>query len=304
MALPDMLSAVRELILDEGLPPQPESRRSDLARRFPNLSQQEIDDLAAIPLSRLSVYTNLVFAGERSMLEWAFPMSFAAIARIAGVERDERASRALMFETVRDLHRRRPWQSSSTRALAENFEAFVKQSRPNWTSTWPGLSELIAFERIDLEVFYAEDVPHRPMTDAAWSELTAKSVEALLETPVLRPPYAAVAHWNYDVLDLDAAWHDAAALPDPLPGLKACRAACGRAPDSLMPRWSRQAPEACAALSDLAPGRTSSINDLAESYLANLSDARRAEPEAQRFSAFFNALRDWFSAGVVLLVDE
>lgn len=296
MALADFLSAIRVLIMDgPALPSDAAERRTVLADRFPQLNASEISDLAALPPNRLHVYSDLVAGGERSMLRWAFPMTFAAIQAID--------ASADPLNLVRDLHRHRTWHSASSRELARIFQAYLIENRRDLIEKWPGLADLAYYERTDLEVFYAADVPHAPWNSDEESRLRALSVEALLNQRVFRPPYAAVREFSFDVLTIVDQWRTNQSLPTPLPPSTRCLAASGRAPSNLMPAWVRLTPAGHSALSHVDPGVPTCINDLAVEYQA--AAAVSAGFNEQRiFADFYADLTRWLSAGVLLRVPE
>lgn len=296
-----MLSAMRELILDGPLPAGDISlRRASLARRFPDLDRAEIDDLAAIPPERIHVYTRLIFNGERATLRWAFPMSLAAIRRMLGVADDAAAVNAADFELVRDVHRRRPWHSASHRALAANFQTYVLRHRPDLTTQWGGLVDLVDYERTDVDIFYANDVPH---VQCDVERLAAMTVGDLMDVLVIRPSYAALRKFNVDVPALAARWRREQTLPIPLPPPQPTLVAAGRDPQTLQPSWISLTPPAHAALQQVPAGMTVRLNAAASAYLDTLpADTRRDEQRA--FQQFFEQLCRWFSAGVLLRATE
>ena len=134
---------MRVLILDgSALPIEPRQRRARLAEQFPRLSASEVDDLAEVPPDRLAVYTDLVFAGERAALRWAFPISFAVIAALTPTSPTCGGDD---WELMRDLHRFRPWRSASSRELAQLFQAYLIEKRAGLIERWSGLAELVDY---------------------------------------------------------------------------------------------------------------------------------------------------------------
>lgn len=297
MALADVLSAVRELVLNT--PPltgERDVRRLALSKRFPKLDQQELDDLASIPPKRLEIYTNLIFAGEREMLRWAYPKSLKVIDRMLQDEGDERMASELEFELARELHRFKPWASQSVRELAANFQDFVNETHRDWLSTWPGLKDLVDFERIEVEVFYALDFSGNPLVI---EKLSTLSVGDLMTVTVARPPYVALRAYDYDVLDVLRYYRENESLPDPLPSASPSVVVCGRNPDTLMPHWLALETAAHHTLDGLAPEQTYTINDLAQSFLES-STPNTFPDEQAAFASFFEHLAKWATAGILL----
>lgn len=306
MALSDYLSAIRTLILDSPDGDDPAAaasaaeRRAALAARFPALTDDEVRDLAAIPPARIGVYTDLVFAGERGTLQWIFPVTFAVIDRLRREAGDDRPARQAEFALVRALHAHRPWTSPSQRRLASDFQSFILEEQQNWCAAWPGLPDLVDYERSELEAFYAEDVEHEPVTEDGIAALDALSVEAVLALPVFRPAYAAVRAFSHDVLSLVAHFRENDALPATLPGTAAVYAACGRSDATHMTAWVRLAPAMFAAFAALpAGGGPCAINDLAGPFVEARSSEGKADERAL-FREFFTALLQCLRSGVLL----
>lgn len=294
MALADFLSAMRVLILDgPTLPIELPERRADLARRFTRLSSSEIDDLAALPPERLQVYSDLVFAGERSTLRWIFPLTFAAIHAMEPAADD--------LGLARELHRHRPWQSASTRELAGHFQSYILEQRGDLTRKWGGLADLVDFERVDLEVFYAADVPHTPWNGAEESRFRGLSVEALMNQKVLMPPYAVLRAFKYDVLGVADHWRAHQTFPSPLPPPVASLVACGRSPENQMPAWVRLTTAGHHSLNGVGSKDPITINEIAGLFLE--ASATSSDLGQERlFADFYADLVRWLSAGILLLV--
>jgi len=289
MPLAPFLSAVRELILDDG-PPEGDAavRLAALSARFGGLTERELDDLAAITPKRFAFYRRLIFSGERGLLQWAFPITLAVIDRIRASLGDDRSQRDAQMALVVDLHRYRAWESHSTRRLATNFKDFVRDKRGEWTAHWPGLIDLIEFERIEQEVFYAEDSPHAPI-DA--DRLTKLSVDELMAMKVARPADAIIAEFDVDLIGMARAWHRDKKLPDQLPQPEPTRAVCYRDPDSLMPRWLTLTDAGWAGLSAAKQGECVTVGAIASAYVAEPAVQELCEHE--QFQRFFASLSRW-----------
>jgi hypothetical protein len=305
MALSAMLSAIRTLILDHD-PPQgaePE-RREELARRFPGLTSDELDDLAAIPPPRLRVYSETIFAGERGLLEWACPVSLAAVVALRQAQGDARDAGELGYEVVREMHRFRPWRRASVRELAANFQDWLGACGGSLTRAWPGLLDLVDYERTDTDVYYAADPPHQPFTPADTQGLAGLSVEELLAQPLVRPGLVALRRYAYDVPRLWAHRRREGRFPAPWPGCDRCVLVCGRDLETFQPCWLRL-DAAGEMMFDRAPAETTvTVNELACAFLAARSSRASASTgeasEEELFAAFFRRLADWMKAGVLM----
>lgn len=296
MPLHGVLSAMRELILDEPPPTGGvEQRRAAYARRFPTLDPRELDDLAAVPPERLAVYTDVIFAGERSMLEWACPTTLAGAARAARRLGDARPARSLTFDMVRSLHRARPWRSTSVRELVANLEGYLREGRADLCGAWPALLDVAACERADTEVFYAEDDASAEPTPP--ESLVHLTVGALMQSSLRRPTFSVVFRFGFDVLELVRLRRQTGDVPEVVEPRRIA-AACGRSPTTLLPQWVALGPGAEAALACIAPGGRARVNDLAHAYLDADADSP-AEGDEQRFARFFGELLSWLRAGVL-----
>ena len=263
--------------------PSEKRRWRGVSRR---LADRELEDLAGVPPERFGVYTDLVFAGERSMLRWVYPLSLAALVRLVQQGGDTRPAGEIEFELVRELHRRRPWHSTSTRELAENFQRYVTEYRPDLVGRWGGLSDLIDYERTTLDVFYALDFAGGPLTA---SEAAAWSVGELLAQVVARPPYVQLREYSFDVLSISAVSEVEKPPPDERLPAERCLAVCGRSATSLMPVWLRLSPAEFAVLRGLPAGVPTTLNDVAHAYLA-AHDPPHGATEQAAFAEFFGVL--------------
>lgn len=300
MPLAPFLSAVRELILDDG-PPEGDAavRLAALSARFDGLSPRELGDLAAITPKRFAFYRRLIFSGERGLLQWAFPITLAVIDRIRASLGDDQPQREAQMALVVDLHRYRAWESHSTRRLAANFKDFVRDQRGEWTADWPGLIDLIEFERIEQEVFYAEDSTHARIDS---DRLTGISVDELMAMKVVRPADAMIAKFDVDLIGLARAWHRDKRLPDPLPQPEPTRAVCYRDPESLMPRWLTLNAAEWAGLSATSQGECVTGGAIAAAYVTD--PAIQSLSEAEQFQQLFASLSNWATLRILRRVEQ
>lgn len=199
MSLAQTLSALREMILDiRELPSDIGNRRAFLRGRFPLLTEAECEDLAQIPPGRLALYTESIFASERSLLRAKFPISFALIKRAAkncGEVVD-------LYELVRSLHDWRPWRSRGVPDLATNFAAFIVSEYPAWVIAEPLLEDALRLECVGMEVARApNDQLFAPGNMQIASALTI-SLETLLRHEVFIPQFASFSVFKSNIIDL------------------------------------------------------------------------------------------------------
>ncbi|MCB9858196.1 MAG: hypothetical protein H6818_21125 [Phycisphaerales bacterium] len=297
MALNDILSAMRVLILDaDDGPVEAGARREWIGRKFPGLTSDEADDLANVPAERFGVYTETIFAGERSMLRWAFPMSMAVIGRMLHERDPSQSAGHHEYDFVRAMHRHGPWRSHSVRDLARCFQSYVVDGRQDLVEAWPGLADLAAFELAEVGVFYATDEPVVGLRLQDWASI---SVEALLMMPIVVPAYVVMMSCRFDVLAFREAWQDDGMLPASWPADARTFVACGREPESLRCRWAGMDAASFTALSAMPRGDVMAINDLAQAWLGAQSEGAFAD-ESAAFGAFCERLAEWARCGVLM----
>lgn len=146
MSLAAVLSAVRVLILDcPNLPESYDARIDFFNQNFSSLEKNEIEDLAKIAPEKLSIYTQTIFAGEKSVLSNHFPLTFALI-------KSKFDSKTDFFELVKDLHLKRPWKSHLTAGLVKGFVEYLEFDRPDILEKIPEISEISKLERLSLQI--------------------------------------------------------------------------------------------------------------------------------------------------------
>jgi hypothetical protein len=222
------------------------------------------------------------------MLKWIYPVTFAALARIEPGLDD--------FNLIRDLHRHRPWTSQSSRELADILQDYVTQIRKDWQEHWPGLTDLIEFERLALQVYYAPDSPHRFIDVEEWGKL---SVGKLMEQSVEVAPYVAVRSFCCDVVEFNHEYRREGKLPEDWPTPARTFSLCSRHPESLMPRWLTLSQPAYHALSHVQPGEPVLINNLAQRYIDAASPELKTD-EQVLFQSFFTLLTDCAEIGAIV----
>ncbi|HPF38794.1 MAG TPA: hypothetical protein P5081_06015 [Phycisphaerae bacterium] len=301
MALSDFLSAVRTLILDaEDGPSEATARRAWIAASFPGLSDAESEDLARVPAERFGVYTETIFAGERSMLNWAYPISMAIIGRLLFERDNSQPIGHHQYDLVRELHGFLPWRSHSIRDLADGFHRFVCEWRTDLLEPWPGLADLMVMEAADVSVFYAEDEPVSALQPESWAAL---DVESLLMRPVVVPTCVFLARVGFDAIAFRRDWVDNASGPMRWPVESQSFVACGRAPETLLTEWVSLDGPSYEALASLPRGEAMTINDGAAAWLAAQTEDAFAD-EASAFAAFCEQLATWARAGIIMAPAE
>ena len=155
MPLADVLSAVRQLILDPiEIPADIESRRAAYGSRFPALRPEELDDLAKMEPRRIRTYTDSIFSGQTSVLEDKFEITFQLIADRLKSGNDEKF---YPFTFVREMHIKRPWRDAETEGLGRNLVEYLRADRPDIAEFVPEAAAAAVMELLSLQVIRAQD---------------------------------------------------------------------------------------------------------------------------------------------------
>lgn len=336
MALPQFLTAMRQLIVDETeLPSDAAERRRWMRAQFADLSASEVDRLLAMPPERVEVYRHTIFSGMRGQAEAYLPLATAMIERARrsiappklgaadkGAPDNECGDRVdepdplELFELMRDMHRRMPWRSHSSRELARNFQAYMQRDHQPLLEAWPMITDLLEYEATGLEVYFAADVDEalwQPLTREDFDALLALEVGELLETPVLCPAFVQVRNFAHDVAGMNSHWLEHESLPEDDSALFAEASpsasdggftlACGRHFLSLAAIWAELDDATEATLARLPRDKPFTLNDLANVYLeehAGAGEDPGGADEAALFQAFFRFVVRWLECGVLL----
>lgn len=196
MALPAVLTAMRQIILDlEELPASPEARLKLYRKRFPDLSPHELEDLSKIENNGFKTYTTSIFQGEKGVIFNHFPVTLNIL---QSHWENVRGTPFKPFELARQLHRRYPWKSYTTEALLQNFVSFVQTDLKNIEALAPGISEMARFEYL---IFEIKRAPDDNLGDVLTVEqLNALTVEQALALKLFIRANVRFDEFRYDVL--------------------------------------------------------------------------------------------------------
>lgn len=177
MSLPEMLSALRQLILDDIPVIDPmDDRILDYQKRFPKLSTLEIEDLAKMPRDRLNLYTTSIFSSQSKMLERNLPFTFAVLNR--GWKKMTGKS-LNTFGFVRKVHSRFPWKSTDAWIVAQNVTEYLAKFEPDLIREEPALVDIARLETLTWEM--RKSLNDKPLpTQVEVDAIPALSVEELL----------------------------------------------------------------------------------------------------------------------------
>lgn len=193
MALAGVLSAVRQLVLDGiELPPDRSGRHELYARRFTDLSDEEIEDLAKIEPSRLSLYTRSIFSAEGRMLRSYFPFTLGLLTRCS----EEELSPA---EVARRVHGVAPWRGLHSPSLGVCFGQYIARHRADLLAREPAIEDVYRFEQAALEIRKAPNEEIPPQEQGVLARYASSSVDDLLALEVFVPSLTLVLSLSFDV---------------------------------------------------------------------------------------------------------
>ncbi len=205
MALSDVLSAMRVLLLDSpALPADDQQRKKWFESTFPRLSPEEIEDLSQISPERFELYRGTIFAGERTLLKNHFPVTFSLLSSRTK-ERNGKNFNAL--ELVKDLHKKRPWKANTTAALASNFVDYLSSDRADLMELVPEISDISRLEIETLRISRSDAPEGEENHLTTISQIDRMSVEELLELQFRLGPTAQLEEFTYDVLTLRSSFY-------------------------------------------------------------------------------------------------
>lgn len=150
MALAAVLSAIRTIILDvPDIPAGEQDRRVSYRVLFPELSVEEVEDLAKIPPQKLFIYTRSIFNGESDLIAHHHPFTCALVER---AWQKHRRGEFKLRNLVRAVHAKHPWKTKWTEGLIESFGRYLADSASEFGDLRNQITEAAAFER---HIFYA-----------------------------------------------------------------------------------------------------------------------------------------------------
>jgi len=175
MGLPDVLSAVRQLILDGiDLPACAGDRQKLYAIRFQGLSADELEDLAQMDPARLGLYTRSIFAAEGRMLTSYFPLTLHLLKR--GWPHGIYSARELAHR----IHGVAPWRGIHSPSLGTCLGEFIQHGRAWTIEPMPYIEDVYRYEQASLEIRKAPNEDPRPHGVERLRDAASVSVEEML----------------------------------------------------------------------------------------------------------------------------
>lgn len=298
MALAGVLSAVRELILDDvAIPANQDERRTAYRERFSTLSADEIDDLAKMDPQRLGIYTTSVFSAESSILKNYFPCTMAIVEKhyedAIGTPFDS-------FRFCRAIHATFPWRGIHSDGLGRCFLNYLSSCCAGLLVKEPALLEMAALEQASLEIRKAPNGSYRAQPGLMSEIIATMTVDALLETPIIVPQLVHRLDCHFQVRYARSYFlsHDRT-LPDCI-AEGACSLVGGR-PADYGSAWE----EVPSSLADLIISLQSESDPAQRSISALASRFVECVPEAAEsevFNDFIKMLGTLVQAGVVVVL--
>lgn len=297
MALADVLSAMREIILDAPILPADEAARQHFYRSaFPRLSGAEIEDLAKVPERQWRTYTSSIFAGERNILRRYFEVTFALLERAWPRISPEPFN---AFELVRAMHRVRPWKDRAVSALADCFAGYLASDRPDIAAACPAALDMARLEIQAVYLRHAADDEFAPRDSLTPPDLNERTVAAVLELDMYIPSLVKVERFSCDAPALRREYYRSGEkLPDVIPAA-ASVAVAGRNANGFT-RWTSVEP-AVGAFFDTVPRTTRTpLGGLAEAFVAALP----AElSDTEMFTRFLDRCGELIAGGALILLE-
>jgi len=293
MALPAVLSAFRQLVLDGiDLPDTPAGRVALYKSRFAGLAPEEVEDLAKMEPERLKLYTTSVFSAEGGILKSAFPLSLAII------ESKWSKSRGTFSPSnvARQVHKAAPWRGIHSMSLGESFGVFVGQECAAILRSNPELGDAIRLEQATLEIRRApnEEVPAQ--SPKVLEKLANLRVEALLERKVFIPNLIRSLKLSYDIIPVRRELIENGRLSEC--GKRDAVVVGGR-PQEYGVLWLETTPHIAALLSDRRGGCVP-LSQLAEVFL----EGGQHLTDEEAFRAFYALVQELIHIGAMSLRDH
>lgn len=198
MALPAVLSAMREIILDEPkLPADAGERRALYSHIFPNLTSDELEDLSKIAPQGFQVYSNSIYVGEKNLIANNFPISIAVLKNHWSTITSQPFS---LLSFMKELHKSKPWRSTTTMALCRNFSDYLHEAYPTLFESAPYLSDLLHLELCTRKIKKLPDDSKPPRASLPAKLLTAVTVGDLMESQFSIPTPNTFCKFAHDVI--------------------------------------------------------------------------------------------------------
>ena len=296
MPLADVLSAVRQLILDPiEIPADLESRRAEYGSRFPALRPEEIEDLAKMEPRRIRTYTDSIFSGQTTVLEDKFEITFQLIAERL---KTAKGDKFYPFTFVREMHNKRPWRDVNTEGLGRNLVEYLRSDRPDIAEFAPEAAAVAEMELLSLQVIRAQDEALSARDTIPPGQLQALPVGALMELDLIVPAAVQFAVFDFDVPALRRFFYrNEKTLPDEPKERRTVYAAAGRDSEFYI-CWRELAPTVFEWLRSIKRSEPVTIEQLAGVVAESMPPGSE---EVEVFRKFFELASDLSQAGIVIL---
>lgn len=293
MALPEMLSALRQLILDDIPVVDPfDARMADYRDRFPALSRLEIEDLAKMPRDRLALYTTSIFSAQSKMLQRNLQFTFALLGPAWAAVYDEELC---SYGLVRKVHARYPWKSTDAWIVARNLILYLENSEKEVVKKEPAILDAARFECLTWEMRKSlNDLSLPNLVD--FSELSEFSVDDLLALRVTPTSSMRYLSTKFDVASARRSFQreTTEALPEiPEEGVYQV----GGRSRTFVVNWLPVSEQLFEVISNTALDNFH-VSNLAEGFISGLPDGT---PEEESFIKFVQMLVSLMEIGAIRL---
>lgn len=301
MSLHAVLSAMRALILDGLDIPLDEIARKDFYRtKFPELSEEEREDLTLIPPGKFGIYTSTVFSGQKGTVEMHFPMTLRLM-------ECRRKSPVDVFRLVQQVHQQHPWKGYATQGLTESFVSYLRGEQ-EYSRSAPEIADLAASEHLSLEIArgynpFDKDIPRTYPPFFTAPQIQTLQISELLQAPLFVPENVRFLEASYDILEIR---HDylvnEKSVPEQILPNGQFFLVGGRDAEQYI-RWYEITPGFFSLLKRIQTGAQHSVEDLAEIFLREENDSSERRPNEQElFQSFLSRLWILINNGSVFVL--
>lgn len=295
MALPAVLSAIREIILNEPELPRVEGeRRLKIRAIFPQLTAEEADDLARINPDGFTVYTSSIFSGERNLLFRNFPMTIEYLRRnwkvISQGDFD-------ILSLTKAVHRKYPWKSSSPVELCRNFKLFIKSELGEIVTAAPFIPDVAKLELMLRIVRRSPDNEIMPTESLQAEELARLTVGEVLSRSFIIPTFVELSTFSYDAVAARSEYLSQGKFTPETVSERVNYQALSRNRDCDL-KWCELPRPIFLFLSKSPRAQKIPLSDLAEEFI---STSAAAEDEQAAFREFIGLVANSINSGVMII---
>jgi len=292
VSLDGVLKAVKSILIEiPDIPNDPQARRVLYSKKFSNLSEDEIEDLVAIPPANLQIYTESIFSGQRNLIKTRLPISFALVA--GAHKKLGKPFNAYEFIVARE--RARPWRSSFTDDLLRAFQEFVTLDLIELVTVEPVLQSILTLERGTFAISRALD----ELTESdclSIRDIEYMPLREVMELDFFAPSSVRIVESHFDLLSLKSFYSQNKTVPSSIESFKENLIFLGARSLTNNLQWRQVSEKESQIFSSLPRSAPTSLSVLAERYVQTMQLNAEDRSSAQAFIRF---LTEFLSSGAV-----